>query len=302
MQFQEVEKLRINFYNKIRKARRIVLFIALGVVVIFGLLIVLRSRSFLGLFPVVFFGLTTWLTGHVITYFLYHKDLMKFYAAYKKYFVESALLKVFPGCSYEFQNGISRERIAETGMMNTGDIFRSEDLVKGEYKGLKFEQSDMIIQEESRDSDGNTTTTTIFSGRYAIFDIKRTFDFRLGVVGKGFQAAQFRRLNKGVKFRKIQTESVEFQKRFRVYAEDGFEAFYLLDPAFIARVDKLGEAYKNRVALFFVNGELHIAVNDNKNSFEPSSYRKPLDEKSEVEKIEKDIKLITDIVDSLKLK
>ena len=57
-----------------------------------------------------------------------------------------------------------------------------------------------------------------------------------------------------------------------------------------------------RAALFFVDGELHIAVNNFQNSFEAASIRKEIDEKAEIEKVKKDIKLITDIVDSLKLK
>ena len=122
------------------------------------------------------------------------------------------------------------------------------------------------------------------------------------MIGKGFRAESLTNINKMNKFRKVELESSEFHGRFRVYAQDGFEAFYLLDPAFMTRVEKLGEAYRNRVALFFADGELHIAIDNLKNSFEAASMREKIDEEAEIAKVKEDIKLITDIVDSLKLK
>ena len=49
-----------------------------------------------------------------------------------------------------------------------GDRYHSEDYISAEYKNIKFEQSDVHIEEEheSTDSEGHTTTTyvTIFKG------------------------------------------------------------------------------------------------------------------------------------------
>ena len=43
-------------------------------------------------------------------------------------------------------------------------------------------------------------------------------------------------------------------------------------------------------------------MNNFQNSFEAASMHKEIDEKAEIEKVKKDIRLITDIVDSLKLR
>lgn len=208
----------------------------------------------------------------------------------------------FSGCTYKMDAGIDESELLATSMVYTGDVYRSEDLVCGEYHGLKFKQADVLIQEREEDEDGHTSYRTIFMGRWAVFDIKKSFQYRLAVVGKGFGVASLRSHDKIHKFRRITLESDAFHNRFRVYAEDGFEAFYLLDPAFIERVERLGEAHGGRVALFFVQGELHIAVDNQSDAFEVASINKPIDAKAEVARVRADIKLITDIVDSLKLK
>lgn len=240
----------------------------------------------------------------VIVVFLFknRKVFAEYSVLYKSVFVEKALKEVFPGCSYQPDTGIERMELAETGMVNTGDVYRSEDLVTGEYRGLKFRQADVLIQERDTDSDGHTTYDTLFRGRWAVFDIKKDFKFKLAVVGKGFAVTSLRNNDKLHKFKAVRLESSEFHRRFNVYAQDGFEAFYLLDPALLARVEALGEAHKNRVALLFVNGELHIAVDNRRDAFEAAPMHKKIDVEAEIGKVREDIKLITDIVDSLKLK
>ena len=71
-------------------------------------------------------------------------------------------------------------------MMDTGDIYSSNDYVEGKYKGILFRQSDVHIQNESTDSDGNTTYTTVFRGRWMIFDFNKPFKANVEVAQKNF--------------------------------------------------------------------------------------------------------------------
>ncbi len=270
----------------------------IGGVILVGMILVGGPVGLIiGFMPGFFFATI----GLIITFFATAKDRQAYHEEYKRYFVRASLEKAFPGCLYSHNAGLSRGAIAATGMMNLGDSFSSNDYVSGTFKNLNFAQADVHITETHTDSDGNRTTVTIFKGRYAIFEFKKKFNFRLEVVGKRFGAYQVPHGSSFKKFQKISTESAEFNKRFRVLAEDGFEAFYILDPAFIERVQKLGEEHKYSVALFFVNNALHIAINDNSDSFEAPSPFKEIDEKAEFAKVENDIKLITNVVDSLRL-
>ena len=88
---------------------------------------------------------------------------------------------------------------------------------------------------------------------------------------------------------------------FKTYAEDGFEAFYLLDPAFINNILTLSEQYKGKILLGFLDNKLLVGLKDNKDSFEPPRVFKTLDEQTEFAKVAQDIHLITNFVDTLKL-
>ena len=310
MQLQDLEQKRAEYHQKYKKALKVALIVSISwsvVGILFSVFALVSTQApAIAYLFVIFFSLASALFPFTIimVFFLLknRRALAEYRSLYKTVFVEEALQEAFPGCVYEANAGIGEVELARLGMVNTGDIFHSEDLVTGDYHGLKFKQADVLIRERDEDSDGNTTYVTLFRGRWAIFDIKKNFDFKLAVVGKSFRVASLRNNDKLHKFRKIELESDGFHGRFNVYAQDGFEAFYLLDPAFMTRVEKLGEACQNRVALFFVGGELHIAVNNFENSFEAASMHKEIDKKAEIEKVKKDIRLITDIVDSLKLR
>ena len=310
MEMKRLEELRAEYHERYKKALRVALVAAAIWVVGSMIFYLVAGGAFVpyvmywigSLIGSVLSALFPFIVVMIVFLFKNRKVFAEYSALYKSVFVERALKEAFPGCSYRSEAGIERAELAETGMVNVGDVCRSEDLVAGEYRGMKFRQADVLIQERDTDSDGHTTYDTLFRGRWVVFDIKKDFKFKLAVVGKSFQVVSLRNNDKLHKFRKVKLESGEFHRRFNVYAQDGFEAFYLQDPAFLVRAEKLGEAYQNRVALFFVDGELHIAVNNFQNSFEAASIRKEIDEKAEIEKVKKDIKLITDIVDSLKLK
>ena len=53
--------------------------------------------------------------------------------------------------------------------------------------------------------------------------------------------------------------------------------------------------------LCFIDNKLHVAINDNKDAFEPPRPFKPINEQAENEKIYQDIKTITDYIEFLKL-
>lgn len=310
MQIQKLERLRAEYHAKYKKAQRYSLIAAAvcAVVILAVSLMAFRGGksslfSFMFvLIPVFTAAIFPYVLGMIIFYIANRKLVAEYRALYKTTFVEKALGEVFPGCSYQMNAGIDESELLATNMVDTGDVYRSEDLVCGEYNGLKFRQADVLIQEREEDEDGHTSYRTVFEGRWAVFDIKKDFQFKLAVVGKGFGVASLRSRDKIHKFRRITLESDAFHNRFRVYAEDGFEAFYLLDPAFLERIEKLGEAHGGRVALFFVDGKLHIAVDNRSNAFEAASITKPIDVDAEVTRVKADIKLITDVVDSLKLK
>ena len=67
------------------------------------------------------------------------------------------------------------------------------------------------------------------------------------------------------------------------------------------RVEKLNDLYKGRILLMFINNQFHLAIDDRKDCFEPPKFSQPLNEAVEFSRVKADIKVITDVVDSLRL-
>lgn len=126
------------------------------------------------------------------------------------------------------EKGISYEQIASTQMMNMGDRFCSNDYFKAKYKNINFESSDVHIQEEHTDSDGDTIYVTIFRGQWFVFDFNKPFKANIQVCAKNFSNARRGSLFSKTKYNKVDMEDIEFNKEFRVYAQNELDAFYVL--------------------------------------------------------------------------
>ena len=301
MKFEDVEKARQEYAKKLKPA-----LITIGV--LFGLsiavfIISLLNRISSGLMVIsgALFFIATIVS--IVIVFLFRKEAAAYQNAFKGYFVEQNLQKIFTDVKYNHAEGMPKEVLRSTGMMRTGDVYHSNDLVHAKYKDVQFSQADIHIQETYTDSDGNTQYVTIFKGRWMVFEFPRPFTFRLQVVQRWFNAAKKAKKDKELKrkIKRIETESVTFNKKFKVYAEDDFEAYYILDPNFINQIENLSEATNGKLMLCFIDNKLHVAIHDNKDVFEAPSVFKVIDEQAETEKINHEIKTITDYVDYLKL-
>ena len=131
----------------------------------------------------------------------------------------------------------------------------------------------------------------------------KKFTFKLELVGRRFHAYRIPGKDEKThrKMSTISTESSEFNDAFKIYAEDGFEAFYLLDPKMISRILDISTHYKNKTLFCFVDNKLYILLDNGKDSFEPPKPSKPIDEQAELAKVSAEIKVITDFVDQLSL-
>lgn len=310
MTFQELEQIRENYNRKrhdsIVKIIKIVLTVYLIIFAVISISTVVRTRetpivaisiAFSSILPIIIHGI---IIGSFIS-FIYtslktNKDYIAYKNAYKNYFITSTFEKVFTSLSYSHEMQMPYYTIAKTGMMRMGDRYSSNDYVRAKYKDIPFEQADVHIEEEHRDSDGDRTYSTVFRGRYITFELNKKFDKKVLVASKNFNAENFDRT-----FKIVRLESSEFNHRFSVYAQDNFEAFYLLDPAVMERIMKLDELHNGKIMVCFSDRKMHVAINDHTDSFEPAPAGKPIDEQAEFNKVINDIKVVTNIVDELKL-
>ena len=293
MTFQDVETARKNYWDKLKTK----LIISVVISVAAGALFSIGGSSaffYIAIFVPVIFSVAI-----VLTIFLTRQEATAYRKAYKGYFVEQSFQKIFTDLSYNHESGLDPNILRVTGMINTGDIYTSNDLTVAKYKKVGFTQADAHIQREQTDSDGNTTYYTIFKGRFMIFEFPKKFNFKLELVGKKFRAYRIpgKDSNNNRKMSKIQTESNEFNHTFKIFAQDGFETFYILDPAIMVKIQNIAERYNHKILFGFLDNKMLVAIDDGKDSFEPPRCSRPIDEKTEFEKVASGIKVITDFVD-----
>ena len=247
--------------------------------------------------------------GAIITIFSTVKLKREYATTFKKVFVVKALESKFTELVYEPYRGMPYETISGTNMMRMGDRYHSEDFISAKYKNIKFEQADVHIEEEhtSTDSNGNTTTTysTIFKGRWMVFDFNKSFKADVQVVQKGFGNSKVKTMSlfgkKDDLFKKVSMESESFNQKFNVYAQNEHDAFYIITPSLMTRIEKLDELNKGKLLLCFVNNRLHVGIYDNKDSFEPDSVFKQINEEEIIKRISGDVEMIAQFVDELNL-
>lgn len=229
------------------------------------------------------------------------KSRMRDYkTAYKRELVEKALLGVFADLVFRPEHGISRNVIAGTGMMMLGNRYASDDYIRGSYKSIGFEQSDVLIQNVTRGSKGRSYTVTYFKGRWMIFEFNKSFKADLQVRESGFSFAKKKGgwfAPKEEKMAKIELEDTEFNEKFDVYAQNEHEAYYILTPHIMESIKKLSGRTDGKMLLCFVDSKLHVGVNSGGNAFEPP-VMSGID-RSVVNRINHEISLITRFVDEL---
>ena len=304
MNFKDVEKAREEYKQKYQKTFIISSVISLAVTSIPGVIMQVHfARGIVGLMSIFFFILFSLVIGVIVSTIASKNQARAYQRLYKAYFVEKTLKETFTNLEYSHEKGVSKEYIRATEMINTGDSYSSNDLTIARYKNVKFLQSDAHIQVQETDSDGNSYYVTIFKGRFMVFEFPKKFNFKLELVGNRFSAARIpgKDSKTGRKMTKKSTESNEFNHAFRIYGQDDFESFYILDPAFMVKIMNISERYSNRLLLGFYDDKLLVALNDGKDSFEPPKFNKPIDEKAEFAKIQADIHVVTDFVDQLSL-
>lgn len=228
--------------------------------------------------------------------------------AYKAYFVDCQLRAFFSEINYEHNKGIDASFLESTGLIDVGDTYYSNDLVKGKYKNIDFTQADAEIikyyQKSSSDEynpiEIDTRSKITFKGRFLIFEFSKKIFSRVAILPR-YAESFFVNPVKQAGLKDIETESTDFNKVFKVYAEDGFEAFYILDPAFIECTERFGDRYQYKVSLYFIKNKMIIGINDGNDSFEPPDPALTIEETTERAKILENMKIITDVVASLNI-
>ncbi len=221
------------------------------------------------------------------------KDYKKIY---KENFVVSVLNEVFDNVKYDYKKGFNSAYVRTFGLTRLGNKFESEDYLRASYKGINFEQADVVISyHTSHSSNKNSHTTTYFKGRMFAFDFPFKSVSSVQVFTENYPYRGTPTINE--KLNKIEMESDLFNKRFDVLALDDEEAFYVLTPQMMEKIESIRDKY-NHVAMHFSGNKLYVGIWTSDNAFDGNPKRK-IDYLEEKEATLRDAHVITGIIDAL---
>jgi hypothetical protein len=281
---EPLEKKRKDLFSQYSK--NITIAVILAIIIIGLFILLLESEFFFILFlliiPIFFVMKAVGLSN-------------KFKETIKDELVHIVLEDKFDDVYYDRHQSIPQSVIDQTGLVKRPDRFSGEDYIKGTYKGVSFEVSDVNLKErqEHVDSKGNRTVTypTYFKGRWYIYKFPKTFNGTLKICEKHPHEAR------GLE--RVETESIAFNKKFKLYASDKQYAFFHLTPIMMEKLLELEQLHRGSIYFYYTGNELHIGVNDSQDYME-IPFRKIIDEKA-MKAFEGDVDLIPAIINELKL-
>lgn len=201
-------------------------------------------------------------------YFLFKASVIasNYRKTVKENIIKDIVKDKYPDGTYNHRDRISQQYINSLNFYQRPDRHSGEDLITGSFNGVTFKASDIHMEErvETRDSKGNVQVSyqTIFKGRWYHFEFEREFEHVLQVKEGRFVGAAARNL------KKYETESILFNKKFKVFSSDQSYVFYQLTPVLLEKILELEGMHRGSLQLMYHKNCLDIAVNDSSDSFE----------------------------------
>lgn len=237
------------------------------------------------LFMVVFFVVA-------IPYYKKSQNVKKeFQRLYKQTFVAQALSENFQNVNYMWESGFTQDAVRMFNLVQLGNRFKTEDYLSAYYNGIHFEQADVTVQYHT--SGKNSHTTTYFKGRMFAFDFPYKNVASVRCISNSFM------YKASSKNQKLKLESDRFNKNFKTDAFYEHDAFYFLTPQMMERIESINARYGN-IAVHLMGNKLFVGINMASDAFD-HDYRQKVEYYEEIKKINKDMQVIVDIINTLSI-
>lgn len=205
-------------------------------------------------------------------YLIANRSYDRFNAAYKDRYVLSTIRKtgMFENLSYNKSSGFTFEDISRASVIDSGikHYYLSEDFVTGSYHGIQFAFSDVHTRKLVKASKG-MRVETIFNGQVLRFSAFDDIKISHGIV-QIFQKEFLSNLKGRIAEHKIETENSAFNRKFDIYASDEHNAYYILTPQLMEKIEEFADQAGAQIAISFLGPTMFVAVNRRLSMFEPN--------------------------------
>lgn len=219
---------------------------------------------------------------------------------YKDAFVREPLTNNFENVVYEPSGGFLKENIESFRLCEMGNRYWSEDYIRATYMGVDFEVAEVNVREVHESSD-SSSSETYFQGRMMVFNFPNKLVDFVSVYSRKFDHRAITK--REAKDYKVELESVQFNKDFDVYSTVQQDAFYLITPHFMERLQLLAGKYES-IAMNVVGSRVFLGFNEpDVNVFDANIEVGKLDIDQEMAKVQgeiDDIKVLISVILNLK--
>ena len=210
------------------------------------------------------------------------------------------ILEFIGNFSFSAEAPAQAEKYKKSGLIPSFSKETNEDQILGEYNGVKLELFESHLQ-KWKGSPKRRRLVTVFNGLIIVLSMNKDFVGKTvvkqdkGAVGNWF----------GKKFSELENiklEDPKFEEIFEVYSTDQIESRYLLTVSFMERLLELAEIFDDsKIELCFEDNQLLMMIPLRKPIFEPGPITEPEDFIDDAQSLLREMHLICQIVDILKL-
>lgn len=198
----------------------------------------------------------------------------KFKKIYKEKIITTLVNEYDHNLSFSSDSSIPRS-LYNDAEFERYDLYSSNDYISGKINGtIPIELGDVLTEDESTDSDGNTTYTIIFRGLFAAVTFNQSINTTIKIRTNS-KIAGILHSNK----EKMQMDSQEFENLFDIYSQDKVTAMRILTSDILDYMIQFKKENKVKFELTLKQNNLYIRI-PCKDMFEGSLMKNSLDEKT----------------------
>ena len=228
----------------------------------------------------------------------------KYNAVFKEEIVRKELESFLDIAEFSPGSTFNESVIRESCLFPRYDRYSGNDFLSARYKNRPFTQSDICLEEihtstytdENGDSHTETKYTTVFQGRFMIFDYTTISAEPVFVHDKRIHRLNFA----GSALNSIETELDAFNRIFQISASSAVAAFRILTPQVLEGILLASDKLKCPISLAYLNNRIYVAVS-NGDEFEAVAVGDStlLEQR---ERVKRDVQTVLDMVETLYLR
>lgn len=194
----------------------------------------------------------------------------------------------------------SVSNLGESDIIPNHNRVYSEDFIAGKYKEVDIKLFETKL--EKVDGSGkHQSRKTVFKGVIISLSVHKNFQGKTIIIKDRGKLRNWMK-SKFSNLENVKLEDTKFEKLFEVFSSDQTEARYLLTVSFMERLLQLQESFKSqKIECSFYDNKLLIMIPVKKNLFETGSIFEAEDFVDDAKSLLKEMNIIFQIIDILKL-